>query len=176
MSLDKDTLRTLDNYLSRIAILIAPGMVILELVFHRGLLSANIHDIPELILLIIWSLILSAPYYFLMTYTLLWFATPIEQIETGSRLNAERDDYEEALPLTLLLVLITVGVYKITIWLDWPHVSTYFGIRREYVLCVVSVGVTMIVSVPLAAIYYWIWDFLLTLAASQKVKKTKRGQ
>ena len=136
------------------AILLAPGMVILEFVFHRGFLAGNIHDIPELILLIIWSLFLSVPYYVMTTLTLLWLHVPLEKISAITDPHEDNDIYEESLPFTLLLVVITFCAYKIMLWLNWPPFVTYLGIKREYVVCFVAVLLTVAASVPLALIYY----------------------
>src|SRR5438874_2076092 len=125
MAFDKDTLQTLNVYFSKIAILLAPGMAIVEFVFHKGLLTGNIHDIPELILLIIWSLVFSSPYYASVTIIGLWIDT-----------SSDSNEYEVELPLALLLVFVTFVTYKGMLWLNWLHFYTYLGIKREYVFCI----------------------------------------
>jgi hypothetical protein len=179
MGLDKDTFRTFNNYLSKVAILLAPGMVILEFVFHRGFLSGNIHEIPELILLLIWSIFLSVPYYMMTTLTLLWLHLSSEKINTIEDPHENDDIYEESLPFTLFLVLITFVAYKILLWLNWPSFSTYLGIKREYVFCFVSIGLTLLISVPFAMVYYSVLDKVIDWIAWHKETreaKKKRGR
>lgn len=172
MAIDKDTLLTFSNYVSKTAILILPGLVIVEMVFHKGLLSGNVHSVTELILLILWSFLFSVPYYASASLTQTWFSTPFKEVEKRAKgFPLKTDYYEDALWFTAQLLLITVITYKLLLSLNWLPSTVYFGMRREYLTCIASITLTMLVSIPLAGGYYWLYDRLILAMVRYKLRR-----
>ena len=172
MNFNKETLNTFSDYLSKGVVLIAPGMMVIEFVFHKGFFSGGISNIPDLFLLLIWSICLSVPYYVCTTLILIWHE--LDSFKMAEEAKTDPSIYETALPLTLLLVFITYISYKMLMfWNLFAFISNY-DIQQKYAVCFVAFIFTILVCFLIAKIYYAIVNAFLTLAAKRIAKKESK--
>lgn len=157
MPLSKESFKAATDYLSKAVALIGPGLLICDVVFKKGLIHGGIENIYSIILLIIWSVILSIPYYVATTLIALTH-------DTTANLQSKDEDptlYEAALPFMILLIFLTYVMLKTLNYLNFGFISARIGIPIRYEQMIVSVLSIFIIAFPIGSIYYRALDFFL---------------
>ncbi len=152
MNLDKDTLHGLSKFLSKFVVLTAPGLVINEFVFHKGIYGGGISNIYDLLLLLIWSAIFSLPYYICIILNIAWHEIKSKEV----LVNAENDPeiFESGIPLLFILIVINYVIFKVMLAMNWMSSSIKIGVLQPYALLVISVVTSCAISFPMGKIYY----------------------
>lgn len=172
MNLDKDTLHGLSKFVTKFVVLTAPGLVINEFVFHKGIYSGGIVNIYDFLLLIIWSVFYSLPYYACLILTIAWY-----EIKTKEELEKAVNDpelFETSIPLLFMLVVINFFAYKIMLFLNWMNSLVKYGISQQYTLLIVSVMITCAVCFPISKLYFYLLDKFISRIRIALIKRISR--
>lgn len=159
MSINKETIKSIGEYISKYTIIIAPGIILIEIVFNKGFVSGGIQNLYDMILLLIWSAILSIPYYPLVLFLSARFECNSPSELSNFKID-DPSDYESIVPLVIVLSLVTSLLYLlIKNIFSWPNVL--IGIEIKYLLFLVSIIITLFVALPMGAFYFWVIDCVL---------------
>jgi hypothetical protein len=82
--------------------------------------------------------------------------------------------FEMVIPLLFLLMVINYVIFKIMLSRNWMSNSINLGILQQYMLFVVSVIITCIISFPIGRLYFFLIDKLVTKISSainMRIKK-----
>ena len=164
MPATKESFKTVADYLSKVVTLICPGLLLCDVVLGKGLVNGGIGDVFTFILVILWSLILSVPYYVATTLTALTH-------DTSVALEENDDDptiYEAALPFTILLTLLTYILLKVLNYFNVGFISDKLATPIRYEQMVLSVVTIFVLAFPIGSIYYRTLDFFLLKCAKRR--------
>jgi len=172
MSIDKETIKSIGDYISRFIILIAPGIILVEVVLNKGFISGGIQNLFDLVLLIIWSVILSIPYYPLVLFLSARFEydnpSELEKIEIDDPL-----DYESMVALVVIITLINCAAYLI-IKFYYTFSNILLGIEANYLIFLVSMFITFLIALPVGGFYFWLINCIVKNIHKAISKKAKR--
>lgn len=168
-NINKETVNLLFNKLAKLLCSFFPGMVVLELFFHKGLFSNNVMSFTEFILFVVWCGIFSVPYNFFHPNSVENFMDTFKQLmckknniteeQLDSVLDKDSDfldDLNEYFELGFIIVklFLTYIVYKLLLYFSIPSVSI-INIPISILQLFISIPVTLLLSYPFGFIYAW---------------------
>jgi uncharacterized membrane protein len=149
MDYAKETYQYLDENITRIVTVLAPGLMIIEMVFHKGFISGGITDLFSFILLLIWSFVISLPFFHWLGFLAGWFDPFDDPVRKSSA------TFDLGLPLLFIVMVINYLFYRLIMHWGWLSNLQEYSINPKYVLCIVSTLVSMILSLPISKMYYY---------------------
>jgi hypothetical protein len=150
MDFNRDSLRAVGDYIAQFCALLGPGMMILDVSFHKGYFSGNIQNVYEVILLIFWSLLFSSPTYMTTALLGIWM-DPTVKLDDN---QGDAPIFESGLPLTVLSMLVIYLMYKALWFFDSFHSVIQYGISQNVIITIASLVLTVLFMVPLGKLYY----------------------
>jgi hypothetical protein len=166
-NINKETVNLLFDKLAKLFNYFFPGMVILELFFHKGLFSNSIMNLPSFILFIVWAGIFSVPYNFRHPNCIENFTDNFKTIlckknnltieQLDEVIDKEPDTFDHLddiieLGYILIMLLITYLVYKVLLFYNFPA-NTIINIPINIIQLLITFPLTYLLSNPFGRIY-----------------------
>jgi hypothetical protein len=162
--ISKETVNLFFDKLSKLLNNVFPGMVVLEIFFHKGFFSVTPNTISEFILFLVWSIILSAPYNFLPPFSIanfyddfLRFASKSlsvkKEIIQSSFTDDERDNFKEETSFGFIIIQLFVTYLTAKLVSSQFTLHTFWGLSSNILSLFISLAVTLFLRYPIGYIY-----------------------
>ena len=139
---------------------VMPGLILLELIYDRGLFSGGVDSLYSMVLLLLWAFAFSLPYHMLIG----WFADIKELLPKNQRRVHLMTILQ--LPLFMILPIITYAIYGAlgTVhWLSSLPLTTMQTIHLRFLLSLLG---TTFVAPPLGWIFVrWLKEMRIGIAS-----------
>ena len=172
MDINKETLSTILDHLSKFILLLIPGMIVMDFGMQRGFFSGGINNTIDFLFLLIWSVVFSFPYYIVAILIIVW--NEVKSKSDADKIKSDPTAYETVLIFIFFLVFFHYVLFKIMLYYKFLAWTPIFEVDQRVAVCVVSMFTAFLLGFPISKLFYFLLLNIIARALGKHMIKERK--